>query len=109
MNTTLNLSSLGASTGILAAGLIFMYGVWLGRRDLGLRAAMGVMVAVLMGGLLPMIVMWSAPQLLFPSSGGLRGSVLMVIWNIVSAGLAFLPWAVALNWLELLRREGPST
>lgn len=41
MNTTLNLSSLGASTGILAAGLIFMYGVWLGRRDLGLRAAMG--------------------------------------------------------------------
>ncbi|MBZ9714802.1 hypothetical protein [Deinococcus multiflagellatus] len=48
MNTNTNLNT-GASfeVTLLAAGAIFAYGVWMGRRDLGLRAALGVLGASL--------------------------------------------------------------
>ncbi|MCD0175402.1 hypothetical protein IHN32_05495 [Deinococcus sp. 14RED07] len=43
MSTSLNLGGESVGLGILAAGLIFLYGVWLGRRETGWRAAQGVL------------------------------------------------------------------
>ncbi|MDR6219927.1 hypothetical protein [Deinococcus soli (ex Cha et al. 2016)] len=109
MNTTLSLGSLAVSSGILAAGLIFMYGVWLGRRDTGWRAAQGVLGAVVLGGVLPFLLIQFAPALLSYDSRNLTSLFLLTIVNIVGVLVAFLPWLVAGNWLEILRREGPST
>ncbi len=109
MNTILNLGSLGVSTGILAAGLIFAYGVWLGRRDTGWRAARGVLGAVVLGGVLPFLLIQFAPALLSYDSRNLTSLFLLTIVNIVGVLVAFLPWLVAGNWLEILRRDGPRT
>ena len=105
----MNLNSLGASTGILAAGLIFAYGVWLGRRDTGWRAAQGVLGAVVLGGVLPFLLIQLVPLLLSFNSRDLTGVFFAMILNIVGVLVAFLPWLVAVNWLEVLRRDGPRT
>ncbi|MBB5235855.1 hypothetical protein [Deinococcus budaensis] len=46
MNEVLRLGgSAGLGLGVLAAGLLLAYGVWVGRRDLGMRGAWGVLGA----------------------------------------------------------------
>ena len=107
MNTILNLGSMAASTGLLAAGLIFAYGVWLGRRETGWRAAQGVLAAVVLGGVLPFLVIHWFPALLSYDSRNLASLFLTAALNIVGVLVAFLPWLVAVNWLEVLRREDP--
>ena len=109
MNTTLSLGSLAASSGILAAGLIFLYSVWLGRRDIGWRAARGVLAAVVLGGVLPFFLIQFAPVLFSSDSRSLTSLFLLTILNIVGVLVAFLPWLVAGNWLEIMRRDAPHT
>jgi len=109
VNTTLNLGSLAVSSGILAAGLIFLYGVWLGRRGTGWRAAQGVLAAVVLGGVLPFFLIQFAPVRFSSDSRSLTSLVLLTIVSIMGVLVAFLPWLIDGNWLEILRREGPST
>jgi len=109
MSASLNFSGESVSFGMLAAGLIFLYGVWLGRRDTGWRAAQGVLGAVVLGGVLPFLLIQFAPALLNYDSRNLTSLFLLTIVNIVGVLVAFLPWLVAGNWLEILRREGPTT
>lgn len=107
MSTSLNLGGEAVGLGILAAGLIFLYGVWLGRRDTGWRAAQGVLGAVVLGGVLPFFLAQFAPVLFSSDSRSLTSLFLLTTVNIVGVLVAFLPWLVAGNWLEILRREGP--
>ncbi|UBV44174.1 hypothetical protein LAJ19_15330 (plasmid) [Deinococcus taeanensis] len=106
MNTTLNLSTAGLSLGVLAAGLIFAYGVWLGRRETGWRAAQGVLAAVVLGSLLPLPFLLGVPFMPGGQFTTVSGAFMLAAANIVQVGLMFLPWLVAGNWLEILRREG---
>ncbi|MFC3602459.1 hypothetical protein [Deinococcus soli (ex Cha et al. 2016)] len=109
MSTSFNFGGEVVGFGILAAGLIFLYGVWLGRRDTGWRAAQGVLGAVVLGGVLPFFLIQFVPALFSSDSRNLTSPLLLTIVNIVGVLVAFLPWLVAGNWLEILRREGPST
>lgn len=109
MSASLNLSGESVSFGILAAGLIFLYSVWLGRRDTGWRAAQGVLGAVVLGGVLPFFLIQFAPVLFSSDSRSPTSLFLLTIVNIVGVLVAFLPWLVAGNWLEILRRDGPRT
>ncbi|GGN36675.1 hypothetical protein [Deinococcus daejeonensis] len=109
MSASLNFGGEVASSGILAAGLIFLYSVWLGRRDTGWRAAQGVLGAVVLGGVLPFFLVQFLPALFSSDSRNLTSLFLLTIVNIVGVLVAFLPWLIAGNWLEILRREGPST
>ncbi|WP_155298739.1 hypothetical protein [Deinococcus kurensis] len=109
MSASLNLSGESISFGILAAGLIFLYGVWLGRRDIGWRAARGVLAAVVLGGVLPFFLIQFAPMLFSSDSRSLTSLLLLTIVNIAGVLVAFLPWLVAGDWLEILRRDGPRT
>ncbi|GAA5438617.1 hypothetical protein ACFQDE_10275 [Deinococcus caeni] len=107
MNTSLNLGGEAVGLGILAAGLIFLYGVWLGRRETGWRAAQGVLGAVVLGGVLPFFLIPFAPTLFSSDSRSVTSLFLLTTVNIVGVFFSFLPWLVAGNWLEILRREGP--
>jgi hypothetical protein len=107
MSTSLNLGGEAVGLGILAAGLIFLYGVWLGRRETGWRAAQGVLGAVVLGGVLPFFLIPFAPTLFSSDSRSVTSLFLLTTVNIVGVSFSFLPWLVAGNWLEILRREGP--
>ncbi|WP_295819563.1 hypothetical protein [uncultured Deinococcus sp.] len=106
MNSTVNLGNLGSGFGVLAAALILAYGVWVGRRDLGMRAMWGVLAAVLLTSLLPLVIFrTSLVGLLVGGVGGTFLSTLgTVLLGVVSTALAFLPLYVAVNWLEVIRQ-----
>ncbi|MFC3833718.1 MULTISPECIES: hypothetical protein [Deinococcus] len=106
MNSTVNLGNLGSGFGVLAAALILAYGVWVGRRDLGMRAMWGVLAAVLLTSLLPLVIFrTSLVGLLVGGVGGTFLSTLeTVLLGVVSTALAVLPLYVAVNWLEVIRR-----
>lgn len=108
MNTISNIA--GTGTGILAAGLIFAYGIWIGQRDTAWRAALGVLGAVVLGGLLPFLVIQVFPVLASYDSrnvGGFLNLLLLLLVNVVGTLVAFLPWLIAGNWLAVLRRNAP--
>ena len=108
MTTLLN--SFGASLGILAAGLIFAYANWTGPRDLAWRAALGVLGAVVFGGVLPFLLIELVPSLAAYDSrnvGRGAGLLLLLVVNIIGTLVAFLPWLIAGNWLFVLRRDLP--
>ena len=107
MSTSLNLGGEGVGLGMLAAGLIFLYGVWLGRRETGWRATQGVLGAMVLGGVLPFFLAQFAPVLFSSDSRSLTSLFFLATVNIVGVFFSFLPWLVAGNWLEILRREGP--
>ncbi|MVN85706.1 hypothetical protein GO986_02895 [Deinococcus sp. HMF7620] len=89
--------SLTLSFGVLAAGLIFAYGVWLDRRDIGRRAALGVLATAAFAAMLPFLIAQLAPGLAAYATRGLSGLFLLMAWSITGVCLAFLPWLVAGN------------
>ncbi|WP_221090101.1 hypothetical protein [Deinococcus aquaedulcis] len=101
MNTNINTGA-GFEVALLAAGAIFAYGVWMGRRDLGFRAALGVLGSMLWS-LLP-AGLWFLMASGRPLSGGMLPLLMGVGW-VLSFALSFLPVWVAVNWLEVIRWE----
>ena len=64
---------------------------------------------MVLGGVLPFFLIQFAPVLFSSDSRSLTSLFLLTILNIVGVLVAFLPWLVAGNWLEILRRDGPRT
>lgn len=98
MNSVINMGGAGLSFGVLAAGLLLAYGVWQGRRDLGERAAWGVLGATILTGLLPMLLF------LWPLGTSPGSALPLLILQVVGTVLAFVPLYVAANWLEVIRK-----
>ncbi|GGL93464.1 hypothetical protein GCM10010840_34360 [Deinococcus aerolatus] len=105
MNTRVDLSNTASTVMFLAAGLVLAYGVWTGRRDLGLRGAVGVLGTALLAGLpLPFLLLtragWSTPA---------QSGVGTLMTFLLAGGLGilatFLPVYVAVNWMEVIRSE----
>lgn len=86
--------------GLLAAGVIFAYGVWVGRRDLGQRAALGVLGAMLWSVLPSLMVITNVGWLM-----GWLGLLITPASFLLSIALGFLPVLVAVNWLGVIRQE----
>ncbi|PTA67542.1 hypothetical protein [Deinococcus arcticus] len=101
MNTNINTGA-GFEVALLAAGAIFAYGVWMGRRDLGFRAALGVLGASLWS-LLP-VGLWFLSAGGRSTPGGALPFLIGLSW-VLSFALSFLPVYVAVNWLEVIRWE----
>lgn len=97
MNQTITLNGGGLSLGVAVAGALLAYSVWLGRRDLGLRAAWGILAATVLSSLV------STLMLLAPFRQGL-GSFSFVLLSVLSPLLNFLPLYVAANWLGIIRQ-----
>lgn len=95
MNSVMNVGGAGLSFSVLAAGLL-AYGVWQGRRDLGERAAWGILGATILAGLLASLPFFLPPS---PRLGG----ALLLTFQVVGTLLAFLPLYVAANWLGVIR------
>jgi hypothetical protein len=87
---------------LLAAAAILAFGVWHGRRDLGVRGAQGVLAASLLPVLLP-------PALGFAWLGltrsPLSGVVALVLLQAILLALSFLPLLVAVNWMQIIRED----
>jgi hypothetical protein len=103
MNQVINVGgSAGLSLGVAAAGLLLAYGVWTGRRDLGLRAALGILGTALLTTLLSLIFIFipfgSAPNTF---TGALR----LLLLSVLPMLFSFLPLYVAANWLEVIKRS----
>ncbi|CAM3447560.1 hypothetical protein DESA109040_13075 [Deinococcus saxicola] len=97
MNSVINMGGAGLSFGVLAAGLLLAYGLWQGRRDLGMRAAWGILGATILAGILPSLLFF------LPPGPRLGGALPLLILQVVGTLLAFLPLYVAANWLEVIR------
>jgi len=101
MNQTINVGgSAGLSLGVAVAGILLAYGLWVGRRDLGMRAALGIL------GTAPLAVISSLAFLfvpLSPARGTLTGMLFLLLMSALSLLLSFLPLYVAANWLEVIR------
>ncbi|PNY81338.1 hypothetical protein [Deinococcus koreensis] len=103
-NTNFNLGNLGSDFGLLAAGLILAYGVWVGRGDLGMRAAWGVLGSVIVTSFLPLLFFNTLiSRFLVPGGGGLALFLGSAALTTVSTLLAFLPLYIAVNWMEVIR------
>lgn len=97
-----NFSSAGLDFGLLAAALILVFGIWRGRRDLGQRAALGVLTTLAGATVLSLLGF----LLGFRGSGALGSPLVMLtIFSLVSLIVSFLPLYVAANWVEVILRE----
>lgn len=104
MNTTINLGNVASSFTLVAAALVLAYGVWVGRRDLGVRGALGVLGTTILTSL----ASWLLTTFLFlgPSGnpfGGIAGVLRSAVLMLVSTAIAFVPYYIAVNWLEVIR------
>ncbi len=90
----------GPELSLLAAALILTLGIWRGRRDLGQRAALGVL-ATLAG----IMVLNFLGLLLIQQSPGAPSLVTLMGFSLVSLIVSFLPLYVAANWAEIILRE----
>ncbi|MCD0175403.1 hypothetical protein IHN32_05500 [Deinococcus sp. 14RED07] len=61
----------------------------------------------MLGGVLPFFLIPFALTLFSSDSRSVTSLFLLTTVNIVGVSFSFLPWLVAGNWLEILRREGP--
>jgi len=84
---------------MLAAALVLVLGIWRGRRDLGQRAALGVLATVV--GIF--FVSYFAFMLVFQPS--LMGVVTVPILSVVNMIGSFVPLYVAANWVEVILRN----
>ncbi|MFC4427313.1 hypothetical protein [Deinococcus navajonensis] len=95
---------------LLAAGLVMAYGVWTGRRDLGTRGAFGVLGAAALSSL-PLLLLaqsgWTSPRL--SGAAGFAGTLVSFLTlTVLSITGGFVPLYVAVNWMEVIRRQGLS-
>ncbi len=108
MNTRVDLSSAASTVMFVAAGLVLAYGVWTGRRDLGLRGALGVLGTALLAGL-PLPFLLLTPGWISPVQSGAAayaGTLMTLLLGSALGILAtFLPVYVAVNWMEVIRSE----
>lgn len=104
MNSVINMGGAGLSFGVLAAGLLLAYGVWQGRRDLGERAAWGVLGATILTGALTGLLLSPSLLIFLPLDSPLGGTLPLLILQVVGTVLAFVPLYVAANWLEVIRK-----
>lgn len=104
-STNFNVSPGSSDIGLLAAGLILAYGVWMGRRDLGVRAALGVLGTLLLASLPIGLFGGLVFGRLFTGglSGPLAALVLFILPAMLNLSLALLPLYVAVNWMEVIR------
>ena len=91
----------GSALGVLAAGLILAYAVWVDRRDLGVRAVLGILGTTVVVGLITTL----------PSYISVIGSFqpraigrFFLLYSLLSTAASFLPLYVAANWLGVIRR-----
>ncbi|GHF59236.1 hypothetical protein HNQ07_003903 [Deinococcus metalli] len=106
MNQTITLGGGGTSAGVLAAATILAYGVWVGRRDLGVRAMWGVLLTVAATTMVPYVVPITALGVFLGAvPGRAPTAVIAALLGIGTTALAFVPLYVAVNWLEVIRRE----
>ncbi|WP_278913927.1 hypothetical protein [Deinococcus wulumuqiensis] len=104
MNQMVNFSGGGLSFGVLAAGLIFAFGLWRGREDLAKRAARDVLLATILTSLVGMLPFLWLTSLNF-NRGIPSAPLLGIVWTVVVTLLNFVPLAVAARWMEQIRRQ----
>lgn len=88
----------------LAAGAVLWIGIWRGRRDLGLRAALGVLLAALLMGLATSLaLLWWVSGARLPASLG--AAPMLIVSNVLGLLATFWPVYIAANWLGRLLAE----